>query len=130
MADGISQITAQAMLTVLTVTGSASSYVQLHVGDPGTAGTGSISSVTAREVVTWASPLIVGGTIASVSSSNQPVWTNWAGTSPEIDTDISFWTAPTSGTFNTSMTLSSPVTMNTGDSLTLTAISVSIPTAS
>ena len=35
-----------------------------------------------------------------------------------------------SGTFGFSMTLSSSVTMNTGDSLTLTSITVSVPTAS
>jgi hypothetical protein len=129
MADSISQVTAQVMLTTLTGT-TTSIYVQLHTGDPGTAGTGSVSSVTTREAVTWASPLIVGGTIATANASNQPEWTSWAGTSPEVDTDISFWNAITSGVFNMSMPLSSSVTMNTGDSLTLTSISVSIPTAS
>ena len=124
MADGISTTLANSMLTTLTG-GTFSSYVALHIGDPGTAGTGSASSVTTRENVTWAAAS--GG---SVNSSNQPVWSAWAGTSPEVDTDISFWTGLTLGVFCMSMQLSAPVTMNTGDSLTLTAISVSIPTAS
>jgi hypothetical protein len=124
MADAISVTTVNAMLTTL-VGGTTSSYIQLHTGDPGTIGTGSVSSVTTRENVTWNSP--AGG---SVSSSNTPAWTSWAGTNGEVDTDISFWNAVTAGTFNMSMQLSAPVTMNTGDSLTLTAISVSIPTAS
>lgn len=124
MADGISVTTANSMLTTL-VGGTTSSYVQLHTGDPGTAGTGSVSSVTTRENVTWNAPS--GG---SVNSSNMPAWTSWAGTNGEVDTDISFWNAVTAGTFNMSIQLSSSVTMNTGDSLTLTAISVSIPTAS
>ena len=124
MADGISTTTANSMLT--TLTGSTiSSFVMLHTNAPGPAGTANISSVGTRPSVTWAAAS--GG---SVNSSNQPVWSNWAGVSPEIDTDISFWTGVTLGVFNMSMQLSSSVTMNTGDSLTLTAISVSIPTAS
>ena len=48
----------------------------------------------------------------------------------EVVTDISLWSASSSGTFGGSMQLNSSVTMDTGDSLTLTAISVSLPTAS
>lgn len=129
MADGISGTTAIAMLITLTSTGTASSYVQLHLGDPGTAGTGSQSSVTTRQNVTWNSPIVTGGTVCTVTASNQPAWTGWAGTSPETDTDLSFWNQVTAGTFNMSMPLSSSVIMYTGDSLTLTSISVSIPTA-
>jgi hypothetical protein len=124
MADGISVTTANTMLTTLT-SGTISSYVQLHTGAPGSAGTANTSSVTTREAVTWNSPS--GGT---VTASNQPEWTNWAGTSPETDTDISFWTGASGGLFNMSMQLVSSVTMNTGDSLTLTSLSASITTAS
>jgi hypothetical protein len=128
MADNISGTTAVAMLTTL-VGGTTSSYVQLHIGAPGASGTANPSSVTTRENITWNSPVVSGGTIASVTSLNEPAWTNWAGTSPETDTDISFWNAVTSGQFNMSMQLSSSVTMNTGDSLTLTSVSVTIPVA-
>jgi len=124
MADGISATMADSMLTTLT-TSPASSYVQLHTGAPGANGTANVSSVTTRQAVTWGS-----ASAGSVSASNEPEWTNWAGTSPETDTDISFWTALTSGTFDMSMQLSSSVTMNTGDSLTLTSLTVSIPAAS
>jgi hypothetical protein len=65
-----------------------------------------------------------------VSASNQPAWTNWAGTNGEVDTDISFWSASSNGTFGMSMLLNASVTMNTGDSLSLTSLQVSIPTAS
>lgn len=129
MADGLSTAVADIALNAIVGTGTNQSddanYVQLHTGDPGSSGTANVSSVTTRESVTWASAS--GG---SVSASNEPEWTSWAGTSPETDTDISFWSASSSGTFGLSMTLSSQVTMETGDSLTLTELSVSLPTAS
>jgi len=122
MADGVSAANANSALG--TWTGSAD-YIQLHTGAPGSAGTANVSSVTTREAVTWGSAS--GG---SISASNEPEWTSWAGTNGETDTDISFWSGSTSGTFELSMQLNSSVTMDTGDSLTLTSISVSIPTAS
>ena len=124
MADGIATAMCNTLLTTLT-TSPACTYVQLHTGAPGAAGTSNVSSVTTREAVTWGS-----ASSASISASNQPEWTSWAGTNGEVDTDISFWTASTSGTFNMSIQLSSSVTMDTGDSLTLTSISVSLPAAS
>lgn len=123
MADGLSATTANAALN--NIVGTNASNVQLHTGAPGANGTSNVSSVTTRPAVTWNSAS--GG---AVTASNQPAWTNWAGTSPETDTDISFWSASTSGTFGMSMQLSSSVTMNTGDSLTLTSVQVSIPLAS
>jgi hypothetical protein len=123
MADGLSATVANAALN--SIVGTDANDVQLHTGAPGANGTSNVSSVTTREAVTWNS-----ASAGSVSASNEPAWTNWGGSNGEVDTDISFWSASTSGTFGMSMQLSSAVTMNTGDSLTLTAISVSIPTAS
>lgn len=123
MADGLSAAVANAALAA--ITGTDANDVQLHTGAPGAAGTSNVSSVTTRQSVTWGSPS--GGSIAA---TNQPAWTNWAGTNGEVDTDISFWSAATAGTFGFSMQLSSPVTMDTGDSLTLTSVSISIPVAS
>jgi hypothetical protein len=123
MADGLSTAVADAALT--TITGTDAAYVQLHTGAPGANGTSNVSSVTTREAVTWGS-----ASAGSIAASNQPEWTSWAGTNAEVDTDISFWSLSSSGTFGFSMQLSSSVTMDTGDSLTLTAISVTLPTAS
>jgi hypothetical protein len=124
MADGLSTAVADAALT--TITGTDAAWVQIHTGAPGSAGTSNVSSVTTRPAVTWASP-----SAGSVSSNGTaPAWTNWAGTNGEVVTDISLWSASSSGTFGFSMALSSSVTMDTGDSLTLTSITVSIPTAS
>jgi hypothetical protein len=125
MADGIAATMANSMLTTLT-TSPASSFAQLHTADPGTAGTTGVSSVTTRKAVTWASPS--AGAVAA--NGTLPSWASWAGTNGEVDTDTSYWTASTSGTFDMSIPLSASVTMDTGDTLSLTAISVTIPTAS
>jgi hypothetical protein len=123
MAAGLSTAVANAALA--TIVGTDMNDVQLHTADPGTAGTTAVSSVTTRQAVTWGSAS--GGVI---SASNSPAWTSWAGTNGETDTYISLWSASTSGTFGGSMQLSASVTMDTGDSLTLTSISITIPTAS
>jgi hypothetical protein len=121
--DGLSVAVANSAAS--NITGTDAAYVQAHTGAPGAAGTANVSSTTARQSVTWGSPS--GGVI---SASNQPAWTNWAGTNGEVVTDISLWSAASSGTFGLSMPLNASVTMNTGDSLTLTNISITIPTAS
>lgn len=122
MADSFSTTMVTTMLNALT---AASTFVQLHTGSPGASGTSNIASVTTRESVTWNSP-----GAGSVTASNQPEWSSWAGTNGQVITDLSFWSASSGGTFATSMQLSSSVTMDTGDSLTLTSIQVFIPTAS
>jgi len=123
MADGLSA--ANANLALNAAVGTNAGFVQLHTGAPGAAGTSNVSSVTTRPAVTWAAAS--GG---SVAASNQPAWTSWAGTNGEVDTDISFWSANSAGTFGLSMQLNTPVTMDTGDSLTLTSVTVSVPVAS
>ena len=55
MPDGPSAAGADAMLTALV---ADAAWVQLHTGDPGTAGTSNVSSVTTRESVTWGSASI------------------------------------------------------------------------
>ena len=123
MADGLSATVANAALG--NITGTNAAYVQAHTGAPGSAGTSNVSSTTTRQAVTWGS-----ASAGSIAASNQPVWSSWAGTNGEVDTDISLWSAASSGTFGLSMQLNSSVTMNTGDSLTLTSITITIPTAS
>ena len=121
MSDGLSTANADAALTTIV---SNWDYIQLHTGDPGSAGTANVSSVTTREAVTWESP-----SAGSVSASDEPEWTSWAGTNGEVVTDTSGWSQATSGTFEGSMPLSASVTMYTGDSLELTSITISVPTA-
>jgi len=112
MADGLSTANlANPWLNVLggtTFSSVASTYVQLHTGSPGPVGTNSISSVTTREQVTWSAAS--GGVL---SESNTPTWSNWAGTNGEIVTDISVWSAASSGTFYFSTPLAGTATVFT-----------------
>jgi hypothetical protein len=123
-APGLSTTVANAALA--TITGTDMAFAQLHTADPGTAGTTAVSSVTTRPAVTWGSAS--AGVIAA--NGTLPSWTSWAGTNGETDTHTSLWSASSSGTFGASIALSASVTMDTGDSLSLTAISITIPTAS
>lgn len=123
MSAGLSTTVANAALG--TITGTDMAYAQLHTADPGSAGTTGVSSVTTREAVTWGS-----AASAAIAASNEPAWTSWAGSNGESDTYITLWSGPTSGTFGCSIALSASVVMDTGDSLTLTGVSISIPTAS
>lgn len=123
MAAGLSTTNADLALTA--AVGTNAGYVQLHTGDPGSAGTTDVSSVTTREAQTWGSAS--GGT---VSASGTPTWSSWAGSNGEVVTYISHWSASTSGTFGFSAQLTSSVTMETGDTLELTTDSITMPTAS
>jgi hypothetical protein len=125
MADGIASAMVTTWLNSLTGT-PASSFAQLHTGSPGAAGTSNVSSTTTREGVTWNAP-----SAGAVTNATNPAWPAWAGTSGEVVTDLSFWTASSAGTFDWSVVLTSSVTMLTGDTLTITSISVTVtPVAS
>ncbi len=122
MSDGVSIAGADTMLSALI---ADMTYVGLHTGDPGSAGTSNVSSVTTRESITWGSP-----SSGSVSASNTPTWSSWAGTNGEVVTDTSYWNASTSGTFEDSIQLGTGVTVYTGDTLELTSVGISFTTAS
>ena len=124
MADGVTAAMADAMLTAL-VTSPNGTYVALHTGAPGSAGTANQSSVTTREAQAYGSPS--GG---SVSATDTPTWSSWDGDNGEVLTDISKWNASSSGTFDWSEELSSSVTMDTGNTLELTADTASFTLAS
>lgn len=123
MGDGLSAAAANAALTAAIADWA---YTQLHTGAPGSAGTSNISSVTTRVATTWATPS--AGAVAA--NGTLPSWASWAGTNGQTQTAISGWSAITSGTFGAAVTLSASVTMNTGDSLSLTSISITHTTAS
>lgn len=122
MADGLSVADADAALTTAVANAL---FVQLHTGAPGAAGTSNVSSTTTREAVTWGTPAS-----GSVSATNQPAWPAWAGTPGEVVTHISFWSLATGGAFQFSTPIAPSETMNTGDTLTMTALAVAFPVAS
>jgi len=103
-------------------TAPAASYIQLHTGDPGAAGTASVSSYTTRTAVTWAA---AAGGSKSISAP-VTVTASWSGTNNEVIRYVSFWSAVTGGTFVASDQLAAPVTMSTGAPLTLSSLSAPI----
>jgi len=98
--------------------GLVGTFVQLHVGEPGAAGTANVASVTTRPALTWGA-----SANGSKAITNQPVWAAWAGCSQTI-THISQWTASSGGTFKGSAALSTPVAVTAGATITLTALTV------
>lgn len=122
---GLSAVnTANAWLNVIsgtTFTGAAGSFAQIHTGDPGASGTANVSSVTTRPSVSWSA-----ASAGSKAMSGTVSWTSWAGTSPETVTDVSDWSASSAGTFYFSVQLTASKTVQTGDTLTLSTLSVSL----
>lgn len=74
------------------------SWVKLHIGDPGSAGTANPAVETTRKQATWAASS--GG---ASSNTNLLEWTNVAAS--EDYTHFTVWTASTAGTFGFSGTV-------------------------
>lgn len=86
-------------------------WIKLHVGDPGAAGTSNAATETTRKQATWASAS--GG---ATSNSGALTWTNVAGS--EDYTHYSLWTASTAGTFGGSGTITANA-VTAGDTFTI-----------
>ncbi len=125
MTVGLSAVNlANAWLNVLSgtnITAPTNTYVQLHTGDPGASGTANVSSVTTRPVLAWNA-----ASAGSKTISNTPSWATWAGTNGEVVTHISLWGASSAGTFYDAITLTASKTVNTGDTLNLTSLSIAL----
>ena len=88
-------------------------FVQLHVGDPGAAGTANVATETTRKAVTFSAAS--GG---SMTNSAQVQWTNIAGS--QDATHVSIWNAASAGTFKASgVVTANPYTA--GDTYTIAA---------
>ena len=83
-------------------------FVQLHVGDPGAAGTANVAATSTREQYT--SPAASGG-----AKANDAI-IRWDSTDAGGETlsHVSLWTASTAGTFKGSMALTAPVAVSGG----------------
>lgn len=102
-------------------TGVTTLFVQLHTADPGAAGTTAVSSTTTRQAVNFAA-----ASAGSQALTGTTAWTTWAGTNGEVVTHISVWGASSAGTFYYSVALTASKTVNTGDTLTLTTLTVAV----
>lgn len=122
MAVGLASATATSILNVFkgtNFTGITTVYVKLHTnaGDPGAAGTSNASALTTRNAVTW-------GTVSSgsLSATSIPAFTM---TTSETIAYISLWDASTGGNFLQSATLTAPVPVINGSTLTLSTLQLS-----
>ncbi len=109
-----------------TTTAPVGLFAKLHIGDPGAAGVNNAAAgSTTRVAVAMAAPS--GNAIAMTGTP--PVWTN-GGTSETLS-HISLWDALTVGNFDWSAVLTTPQPWASGNTFTLTNLSVSVaPVAS
>ena len=126
MAEGLSTTLVSNWLNTLRSAGAAfgpvATYVQLHTGNPGAAGTTAVSAGSSTRIQATLSASS-GGSALALSSSVGP-WTN-GGTSETI-TDISVWTASSAGTFLLSVALSASKQWASADTFTLNTLGVSL----
>lgn len=107
------------MLANSAFTEKANTYVKLHTGDPGSAGTSNASANTTRVVIAWSA---ASGGSKSITTT-LPAWTSWASGSETIS-HISIWDNLTAGNFLYSVTLTASRAVVNGDSLTLSSHSI------
>jgi hypothetical protein len=106
MATGLSEFQAN---TFLNTVGTA--YIQLHVGEPGAAGTANGATETTRKEVTFAS-----ASSGSIASNSAATWTNISGS--QDATHFTAWSAISAGNFLFSGTITgNPYTA--GDTYTI-----------
>lgn len=101
-----------AVLNGGTYTGDASVFVQLHTGDPGTAGTANVAANNTRKQITFAA-----ASAGSCASSNAPSWTSVPAS--ETYAYVSLWSALTAGSCRWSGPLNAPQAVTAGDTYTL-----------
>ena len=128
MADGASSTVVNAFLASIlngtSFTNYGTTYVQLHVGAPGAAGTSNVAGNTTR---------IASGTFTSPSGGSSTnngavTWTNV--NTAETYSHISIWSAVSSGTFLASGSITANA-VSIGDTFTIPIgdITVSMPVA-
>lgn len=115
MATGFSTAAAN---THLDNQGTTYSWIQLHTGDPGSAGTSNVATETTRKQATWSS-----ASSGAKTTSADLSWTSVAGS--EDFTHFTMWTAETGGTFGGSGTITSN-SVTTGDTFTIPAGSLDL----
>jgi len=124
MTAGLTTTRGAAILNIYRATAysAVTPFVQLHVGDPGAAGTANTSANTTRNAPTFAAPSSNSMAISSLGT--------WSMTTSETITHISIWSASTAGTFQESWALSSGVPVVNGSTFSLTTLTLSYsPTA-
>ena len=98
---------------------SAGTYLQLHTGDPGEAGTANAATEATRQSVSFAS-----ASSGSMASSGTVEWTNVAAT--ETVSHWSLWDASTSGHCLWSGALASSASLTAGDTFQITSLTLTL----
>ena len=93
-------------------------FVGLHTGDPGLNGTSNLSVMTLRKIANFGTP--INGLVDLTTSLT------WVMTATETITHLSVWSSPAGGSFYWSTELPSPITKNSGETLTLNACQLTI----
>ncbi len=106
------------MLRAVAFTAPAGTFIKLHTGDPGSAGTANASAVTTRSSATFSA-----ASAGALALSNTPSWTMTTG---ETITHISIWDASTAGNFLWSILLSASKAVVNTDVLNLTSCALSL----
>lgn len=104
------------MLSGTAFTAPTNTYVKLHTGDPGSAGTSNASANTTRVILAWAAAAAGSKAIAATL----PVWASWASGSETIS-HFSVWDDISAGNFLYSVTATTAKAMTNGDTLTLSS---------
>lgn len=101
MAVGFAATATNGANAMLDTWGGSYSWLKLHTGDPGSAGTTNAATNTTRKQATWSAAS--GGLL---TNSNTITWDDSEVTTTETYTHYSVWTASTAGTFGGSGTVS------------------------
>lgn len=121
MAEGLGSAGANTALDALL---AANTWVKLHVGAPGAAGTSNPATETTRKQATWRTSVS-----AASSQSNALTWTTVAGS--EDYTHFTAWTASTAGNFGFSgIVTANPVTAGDTFTIAIDDLDVSLTLAS
>jgi hypothetical protein len=122
MTVGLSAVnTADKLLNTIGRTGTTftagSLYVKLHTADPGASGATAASAVTTRYACTFSASS--AGSMALTSMGG-----TWSMTSTETISHISLWDASTAGNFMWSVALTASKSVVSGDTLSLTSLTL------
>ena len=94
-------------------------YVKLHLGDPGEAGTSNAAAETTRKAVTWSA-----ASSGSLASSATLEWTNVS--TSETYSHWSLWDNASAGNCLWSGSLSSSAAVTAGDTFQITSLTLSL----
>jgi hypothetical protein len=120
IASGTANLSLDTLNTASTTT-TGVTYVKLHIGDPGSAGTANPCTLTTRVAVTWAASS--GG--SKSANGTLPSWTISGISTYEDVSHISIWDASTAGNFRWSVALTgSAKRVVNGDTLSLTSLTL------